>query len=247
MLPSLPLVSVVLPVYNAGPYLGEAIESILKQTLEELELLVVDDCSTDDSLRVARHYEAIDSRVRVLASAKNLGRSFVDNWGQDQARAAYIAKMDADDIALPHRLQTQYDFLESRPDVALTSSWLQTFGITSTVFAYPVEAEEVRSFLLFNMPVGNPTAFFRRSLITERGLRYDEDIKETFGEDYEWVARVAQVASLLLRLIFMLNALLSLTRLENVYCVKLALCSIIENYMCIILSHIILLCYKTLH
>ncbi|MGI4862326.1 MAG: glycosyltransferase family 2 protein [Janthinobacterium lividum] len=194
MSPSLPLVSVVLPVYNAGPYLGEAIESILNQTLRELELLVVDDCSTDDSLAVARRYEAADARVRVLASPENLGRSFVDNWGQDQARAPYIAKMDADDIALPHRLQTQYDFLESHPEVALTSSWLQTFGTSSTVFAYPAGAEEIRSFMLFNMPVGNPTAFFRRSLITEKNLRYDEEIKETFGEDYEWVARVVQVA-----------------------------------------------------
>ncbi|RZK45252.1 MAG: glycosyltransferase family 2 protein [Hymenobacter sp.] len=191
---SLPLVSVVLPVYNAGPYLGEAIESILSQTLRELELLVVDDCSTDDSLAVARRYEATDSRVRVLASSENLGRSFVDNWGQDQARAPYIAKMDADDVALPHRLQTQYDFLEGHPEVDLTSSWLQTFGTSRTVFSYPAGAEEIRSFLLFNMPVGNPTVFFRRSLITEKGLRYDEEIKETFGEDYEWVARVIQVA-----------------------------------------------------
>lgn len=194
-LPS-PLVSVILPVYNAGPYLAEAIESILSQTLRELELLIVDDCSTDDSLAVARRYEATDPRVRVLASAKNLGRSFVDNWGQDEARAAYIAKMDADDVALPQRLQAQYDFLESHPDISMTSSYLQAFGATETVFEYPVSSEEIRSFLLFNMPVGNPTAFFRRSLITEQGLRYDDTIKETFGEDYEWVVRVAKVAAI---------------------------------------------------
>lgn len=190
-----PLVSVVLPIYNAGPYLAEAIESILKQTLRDLELLLIDDCSTDDSLAVARRYEAADPRVRVLASPVNRGRSAMDNWGQDQARAEYIAKMDADDIALPHRLQTQYEFLESQPQVALTSSYLQTFGHINTVFTYPVAAEEVRSFLLFNMPLGNPTAFFRRSLILKEGLRYDEEIKETFGEDYEWVARVVQVAT----------------------------------------------------
>lgn len=192
---SLPLVSVVLPVYNAGPYLAEAIESILNQTLKELELLVVDDCSTDDSLAVARRYEAADSRVRVLAAPQNLGRSYVDNWGQDQARAPYIAKMDADDIARPHRLQTQYNFLESHPEVALTSCNLQTFGHTNIVFTYPISADEVRSFLLFNMPVGNPAVFFRRTLITESGLRYDETIKETFGEDYEFVARVVRVAT----------------------------------------------------
>lgn len=191
-----PLVSVVLPVFNAGPYLGEAIASILGQTFRDFELLLIDDCSTDGSLAVARRYAAQDARLRVLTSPRNQGRAAADNRAQALAQGRYIAKMDADDVALPHRLQTQFDFLEAHPDVALTSGYLQTFGATRTVYSYPLAAEEVRSFLLFNMPVGNPAAFFRRALLTEHGLRYDERIAETFGEDYDFIARVAQVGAI---------------------------------------------------
>lgn len=192
----MPLVSVILPVYNAGPYLGEAIESILNQTFGDFELFVIDDCSADDSLVVARRYEAQDKRVKVIENTQNRGRAFADNCGHALARGRYIAKMDADDVALPHRLQAQFDFLESRPELALTSGFLETFGATHTVYEYPLSTDEVRSFLLFNMPVGNPTVFFRRSLITDYHLHYDEQIQDTFGEDYEWIARVAQVAAI---------------------------------------------------
>ena len=190
-----PIVSVIIPVFNAGPYLGEAIGSILGQTLRELELIIVDDCSTDDSLAVARSYEA-DPRVRVLANAQNRGRSFSDNYGAEHARGCYIAKMDADDIALPHRFQAQVDFLEQNPAVGLTSGFMKCFGESEIVYKYPVSADDVRSFLLFNMPVANPAVMFRRSLLEEYGLRYDDAIQDTFGEDYEFIARAAQVVDI---------------------------------------------------
>lgn len=187
-----PIVSVVIPVFNAGPYLGEAIGSILGQTLRELELIIVDDCSTDGSLAVARSYEA-DPRVRVLANAQNRGRSFTDNYGAEYARGRYIAKMDADDVALPHRLQKQVDFLNDNPAIGLTSGFMQCFGESEILYKYPVSADDVRSFLLFNMPVANPAVMFRRTLLDEHGLRYDDTIQDTFGEDYEFIARAAQV------------------------------------------------------
>nr|WP_246558803.1 glycosyltransferase family 2 protein [Hymenobacter piscis] len=190
-----PLVSVIIPVYNAGDYLRPAIESILQQTFQDFELIIVDDCSRDESLAVARSYQT-DPRVRVLANERNRGRSFADNYGAEYARGKYIAKMDADDIALPHRLQAQVDFLEQNPTVGLTSSFLQCFGESDIVYEYPLSADAVRSFLLFNMPVANPTAFFRRSLLQEHGLRYDDTIQDTFGEDYEFIARLAQVTDI---------------------------------------------------
>ncbi|MBC6697796.1 glycosyltransferase family 2 protein [Hymenobacter puniceus] len=190
-----PLVSVIIPVYNAGEYLRPAIDSILQQTFQDFELIIVDDCSRDESLAVARSYEA-DPRVTVLANAQNKGRSFSDNYGAEYARGKYIAKMDADDIALPHRLQTQVDFLEQNPAVGLTSSFMKCFGESKIVYEYPVSADAVRSFMLFNMPVANPTALFRRSLLQEYGLSYDDTIKDTFGEDYEFITRLAQVTDI---------------------------------------------------
>ncbi|TGE25618.1 glycosyltransferase [Hymenobacter aquaticus] len=190
-----PLVSVIIPVYNAGEYLRPAIDSILHQTFQDFELIIVDDCSRDESLAVARSYET-DPRVTVLANEQNRGRSFTDNYGAEYARGKYIAKMDADDVALPHRLQTQVDFLEQNPTVGLTSSFMKCFGESDIVYEYPLSADAVRSFMLFNMPVANPTAFFRRSLLQEHGLRYDDTIQDTFGEDYEFIARLAQVTDI---------------------------------------------------
>ncbi|RSK48391.1 glycosyltransferase family 2 protein [Hymenobacter rigui] len=191
----LPLVSVIIPVYNAGEYLRPAIDSILHQTFQDFELIIVDDYSRDESLAVARSYET-DPRVTVLANEQNRGRSFTDNYGAEYARGKYIAKMDADDVALPHRLQTQVDFLEQNPTVGLTSSFMQCFGESDIVYEYPLSADAVRSFMLFNMPVANPTAFFRRSLLQEHGLRYDDTIQDTFGEDYEFIARLTQVTDI---------------------------------------------------
>ena len=189
--------SVVLPVFNAAPYLGEAIESILNQTLTNFELLILDDGSTDGSLILAQKYAARDPRVRVHASAQNRGRAATDNDGHALAQGRYIAKMDADDVALPQRLQRQFDFLEARPAVALTSSFLQTFGATRTVYEYPLSSAEVRAFLLFDTPVGNSSVFFRRELLAwYPHLHYDERIPGTYGEDYDWLARVARVATI---------------------------------------------------
>ena len=192
-----PLVSVVLPVFNGELYLGEAIQSILNQTFSNFELLILDDGSTDGSLAVAQHYADLDPRVRVYANEQNRGRAATDNWGYTLAQGRYIAKMDADDVALPQRLHRQYNFLEARPAVALTSSFLQTFGATRTVYEYPLSSEEVRAFLLFDTPVGNSSVFFRRDLLTKHPhLRYDEQIPGTYGEDYDWLARVAQVEAI---------------------------------------------------
>ncbi|OWP61512.1 hypothetical protein CDA63_19040 [Hymenobacter amundsenii] len=192
---SKPLVSVILPIYNAGEYLQPAIDSILAQTFRDFELILIDDCSQDGSLAIARNYES-DPRVLVLANAQNRGRSFADNLGSEYARGRYIAKMDADDIALPHRLQTQFDFLERNPTVGLTSSFLKCFGESNIIYKYPLSADAVRSSMLFNMPIANPTAFFRRSLLQDHNLRYDDTIQDTFGEDYEFIARLAQVTKI---------------------------------------------------
>lgn len=194
--PNIPLVTVILPVYNAEPYLAETIGSILNQTLSNFELIIIDDCSLDGSLAIAQRFAAKDNRIIIVTNERNQGRAHADNLGHSLARAIYIAKMDADDIALPHRLQAQFDFLESNPSIGLTSSYLQAFGDTSTVYKYPILADEVRGFLLFNMPVGNPGVFFRRELLTRFDLNYDESILDTFGEDYEWVARVAVVTNI---------------------------------------------------
>ncbi len=110
-------ISVVMSVYNGERYLALAIESILKQTFTDFEFIIVDDGSTDRSLKIIRKYEKKDSRIRVLIQ-ENQGLAAALNNGAALARGKYIARMDDDDISLPQRLALQYEFMESHPEVS---------------------------------------------------------------------------------------------------------------------------------
>jgi glycosyltransferase involved in cell wall biosynthesis len=113
-----PLISVLLPVYNAARYVAESIESILGQTLGDFELLILDDGSTDGSLEVLRRYAGHDPRIR-LTSRRNKGLAPSLNELIDQARGEYLARMDADDVALPERFERQVAYLRAHPECVL--------------------------------------------------------------------------------------------------------------------------------
>src|SRR5688572_25142970 len=108
-----PCVTVLMPVYNAEKYLKEAIDSILQQTLTDFEFLIIDDGSTDASVRIIRSYA--DSRIRLVQNETNAGITVTLNKGIELAKAPLIARMDADDISYPMRLQRQYDFFLAHP------------------------------------------------------------------------------------------------------------------------------------
>jgi len=116
-----PTVSVVIPVYNGARYLRDAVESMLKQTYTDFELIAVNDGSTDGSLRILEQLARLDSRMRVI-SRPNTGVSGAANDGIAAAQGEFIARMDSDDIAMPHRLQTQVDYLRAHPQVVLLGS-----------------------------------------------------------------------------------------------------------------------------
>jgi len=111
-----PKVSVVMPVHNGGGYLGPAIESILGQTLADLEFIIVDDGSADTTADTIRRYETADRRVRPFRQPRS-GMVAALTLGCHEARAAYIARMDADDLAVPQRLARQTEFLDRHPEV----------------------------------------------------------------------------------------------------------------------------------
>lgn len=112
-----PLVSIIMPVYNAGDYLGPAVQSVFAQTFTSWELLTVDDCSSDNSFSYLQRIA--DPRVRVLRTSVNSGTPVAINLGIDAARGRYIARMDADDIILPNRLERQVAALEADPKIDL--------------------------------------------------------------------------------------------------------------------------------
>jgi len=145
-----PLVSVVMPVFNASLYLDEAIESVLWQTLPEFELIIINDGSTDNSFQLLKQWEKKDSRIKVY-DQENKGRSITRNRGLELATTEYIAMMDADDISMPNRLKLCYEFLMAHKDVVAVSGQYKTmcmYGVSMYKSSLPLGHEEIERDLL---------------------------------------------------------------------------------------------------
>jgi glycosyltransferase involved in cell wall biosynthesis len=188
-----PAVTVLMPVYNGAAFLREAIGSILGQTATGFELLVVNDGSTDDTSAILRATR--DSRLRVIDNGANLGLITSLNRGLDAASGEFVARMDADDIALPRRLERQAAFLRSSPGTGLCGTWFRTIGEgRSTVVRPPAGPEDMAAKLFYESPLAHPTVMFRRALFAEHGLRYSPDFAH--AEDYDLWTRAAEVTAL---------------------------------------------------
>ncbi|WP_374166342.1 glycosyltransferase family 2 protein [Arcticibacter sp. MXS-1] len=180
----MPRISVVLPVYNAEKYVGEAVDSILAQTYKDFELLVINDASTDRSLEVLEQYK--DRRIRLINNEENLKVVKSLNKGIDLAQGEFIARMDADDISHPLRFERQLNYLERNPDIDICGSWVQTFGSEHHILKAAVEHEHIRARLFFLNPMFHPAIIFKRESFNKHKLRFDEQYKN--AEDYGmWV------------------------------------------------------------
>ncbi|HQX31586.1 MAG TPA: glycosyltransferase family A protein, partial [Flavobacteriales bacterium] len=113
-------VSVVVPVYNKAPFLRECFESIFAQSFTDLEVIAVDDASTDNSLDVLRSFT--DPRLRVLSNPTNKGPGVTAQHAMDQAEGEYIIRVDADDILLPHRFKEQIAFMDAHPEIGISGT-----------------------------------------------------------------------------------------------------------------------------
>ncbi len=184
-----PGVSVIVRVYNAQPFLREAIESILCQTYRNFELLIVDNGSTDGGLEYARSVR--DTRVRVILEPRR-GPASATNAGIAASNAALIAMLDADDVVPPHRLQTQVDFMQVHPDVVLVGTRF-AFLVGSQrirVAPQPREHAEIRRALLQGLPViHNSSSMFRASAARMVGGHRVEGL----GHDLDFFLRMSEV------------------------------------------------------
>ncbi|MDD1019191.1 glycosyl transferase family 2 [Pseudomonas protegens] len=181
-----PLISVILPIYNGASFLEDAIDSILNQTIVDFELIAINDGSTDRSLDILRAYEKIDERVKVF-SHTNKGLTRTLNDALDLANGQWIARMDQDDIALPHRFEKQLEHLRiSKADIV--GSWVKRFGATDNRTVKLSESDNaIKMEMLFTSPFAHPTVMMRASLIKQ--LRYDHSRDK--AEDYDLWVRAA--------------------------------------------------------
>ena len=181
----------VLPVYNGADYLDEAIESILGQTWQHWELLLINDGSKDRSLEILRSYK--DPRIHVIDQA-NMGLSATLNKGIGLARGTYIARQDQDDISLPRRLEEQVRFMESHPTVGMAGCHARIIGLDGKVIGahrHPAGNAELKFFLLYNNPFVHSSIMFRKEMFSVTG-QYSTDPQRQPPEDYELFSRVAR-------------------------------------------------------
>jgi glycosyltransferase involved in cell wall biosynthesis len=158
-----PLVSVLVPAYNAQSFLDEAIQSVLKQTYSNFELLIVDDCSQDATYEIAQKWALLDRRVQVIQNPKNLGIAGNRNRVLGLAKGKYIAWQDADDISLPERLALQTRFLEDHPQMGIVGGGLELFTDNRVLGYrhYPQSDHLIRRYIFRYSPITQPAAMIR--------------------------------------------------------------------------------------
>jgi cellulose synthase/poly-beta-1,6-N-acetylglucosamine synthase-like glycosyltransferase len=188
----MPTVSVVMPVYNAELYIQEAVESILRQTFSDFELVVVDDGSSDRSLELLRSFH--DSRIQ-LHPRDHHGLVGSLNYGIMASHGRYIARMDADDISLPRRLELQVTALSRHPEVVLVGTWFQQFGDAGSQLIRPPRGDlAIKAWLARLNAFCHGSTMFRRNVATECGLYREESFP---AEDYDLWLRMSERACVL--------------------------------------------------
>lgn len=179
-------VTVFMPVYNAGKYLGEAIRSILNQTYKDFELLIIDNCSTDNSVPIVESYN--DTRIRLVVNNENIGLAGSRNKALEICDSEYIAFLDADDIAMPDRLMKQVQYMDGHKNIAAVGSYaaiIDGYGNGKDMFRPQLlNSNYIRAYMVFNNAVANSSAMVRKSVIDNNNIRYADNC---YGvEDYKF-------------------------------------------------------------
>ncbi len=194
-----PVVSVVMPVYNAQRYLSEAVESILSQSLHDFEFIVLDDGSTDRSLSILNRYAATDSRIRLHARSH---RGHIAAYDEllHMARGRYIARMDADDIAMPDRLCVEVEYLDAHPECVCVGGAYDLVDERGRMLIRRFESgmgdKSVQAELLSgNTVLCQPTSMFRREILAKIGYC---DLTRTLIEDLDMFLKMGELGELVI-------------------------------------------------
>ena len=185
----MPLISVILPVYNSEKYIGDAIKSILAQSFTDFELLVINDASTDGTADIINSFS--DDRLRLVTNETSLKVVKSLNKGLQLANSMLIARMDADDIALPDRFASQVDYLNQNPHIDICATRVHVFGDQNHIHFTPVDHNAIKASLLFQNSIIHPSVMFRRQSFADLNIKYNEAFKN--AEDYGLWAAIIDV------------------------------------------------------
>ena len=187
-------ISVLLPAYNAERYILQSVQSVLGQTFEDFELVVVDDCSTDDTSALLA--SVTDPRLRVIRNPVNLGVVGTLNRAMGAARGSLIARTDADDYCLPTRFARQKAFLDQHPDVLLVGARmfnLEEGRVTQNPRVADTDPQVLRWQQHITNRVGHPSMMFRAEVVSRLGTYLREELK--YAEDFDFTHRVLRIGN----------------------------------------------------
>lgn len=185
-----PKVTVFIALYNAENYIKETIESVLNQTFNDYEILIINDGSTDNSVDVVNQFD--DSRIRLLHNEKNSGERFTRHRALTEAIGKYIAVLDADDLALPNRLELQVDFLENNPNYVLCGGWAKCIDengkLNNNLMTPKTANEEIKINMLFQNQFVNSSTMYLKDIGLKVGGYNGEDIPP----DYDFFSKLTE-------------------------------------------------------
>jgi len=181
-------VSVIMSVYNGEDNLKEAIDSILCQTFQDFQFIIIEDASTDSTYDILKGYG--DKRIRIIRNKENIGLTKSLNKALKYATGKYIARMDADDISEPSRLEKQVRFMEKNKEVMLISCSFMQFGEGNRKIIIRMNENQIKGQLLFGSVLPHPGFMFRRELYSKYNIKYNEKMK--YAQDYDFQARISR-------------------------------------------------------
>jgi glycosyltransferase involved in cell wall biosynthesis len=187
-----PKISVIIPVHNGSRTLSRAINSIIRQSFEDFELIVIDDCSKDNSAEIIKNYSTKDQRIKFIQNTKNIGLAATLNKGINISACKLIARLDQDDEALPERLKKQYQYMQGHEDVAVAGSTVFIMGITEKfdkIYPVPTNFKKIKKTLQIYNCIFHPSVIMRKKSIINAG-GYRKEFKN--AEDYDLWLRVSK-------------------------------------------------------
>lgn len=194
-----PLVSVVMPVYNAEKYVSEAVQSILNQTYNNFEFIIINDCSTDSTPKILEEFQSKDDRIKLIHNNKNLRICKSLNKGIKIAQGKYVARMDADDFSYPGRLALQVNFMESHPDVVVLGGEMDIINGSGKITGerrYAQTDKELKKTIFRYSPFSHPTIMVRKKALDRTNL-YNPDFVHAEDLDlYFQLGRYGEFANL---------------------------------------------------
>lgn len=191
---NVPKVSVLMTIYNAEPYLKEAIDSIVAQTMGEWELIAIENGSSDRSRVILDSYQ--DVRVRAFCLPENIGRTPALRYAFEQARGEYIAVLDADDVSHPERFKKQVDYLDQRTEVGLVGTWARQINNRSEVigkFEPPVDENELYEALGWSNPIAHSSIMYRTACAKQQG---GYPANYAYAQDFALILAIAKISQI---------------------------------------------------